>query len=412
MQLLIPFLSDLIAGLVGAAILGVLALLSRKIGHERGCQWANRISLLGWPLLATMLFAAALISAILRGAAGPYIIVLCILLVLAVTSVVLFRFGPQKVRNLQNSLLPYAWQILAGIFFLCTVTFLFINIERSVPNEQIVFVADLADEEIMVFRDVLDDLEPQLGAKVLLMSVDSCRYVARLDKMVASGTMKWDLIAVDNNILGILVKKGLVEEISNYMEYEELIPLTLLPSLRSMLKSEDKFYFAPFRPNVKIVFYNKHKFDQYGLDPPKNWDQLLQVAKVFKEKEDVGRVAIHGYPGKASAVTVIEFVKTAGGNPLTLDDDGSKKAFAFLKELEPYLAPEYVETRFDTANELLIDDEVYLVSNWTYGFKVVVKDAGKKEIKVYSGWNGPESEVHVLGGDVLSIPKGFAFWQY
>ena len=88
-----------------------------------------------------------------------------------------------------------------------------------------------------------------------------------------------------------------------------------------------------------------------------------------------------------------------------MDDDGSKKAFAFLKELEPYLAPEYVETRFDTANELLIDDEVYLVSNWTYGFKVVVKDAGKKEIKVYSGWNGPESEVHVLGGDVLSIPK-------
>lgn len=130
------------------------------------------------------------------------------------------------------------------------------------------------------------------------------------------------------------------------------------------------------------------------------------MARVFREKEGVGRVAIQGYPGSTSAVTVFEFVGAAGGNPLTLDDNGSRKAFTFLQQLEPYLAPEYAETRFDTANELLIDEELYLVSNWTYGIKVVVEDAGKKEIKVYSGWKGPVREVHVLGGDVLAIPKG------
>jgi len=74
--------------------------------------------------------------------------------------------------------------------------------------------------------------------------------------------------------------------------------------------------------------------------------------------------------------------------------------------LEPYLAPEYVETTFNTANELLIDDVLYLVDNWTFGIKVVVEDAGKEEIKAYSGWSGPEGEVHVLGGDVLAVPKG------
>jgi trehalose transport system substrate-binding protein len=46
------------------------------------------------------------------------------------------------------------------------------------------------------------------------------------------------------------------------------------------------------------------------------------------------------------------------------------------------------------------------VSNWTFGMKVVVEDAGKEEIKTYSGWDGPHGEVHVLGGDVLAVPRG------
>ena len=37
---------------------------------------------------------------------------------------------------------------------------------------------------------------------------------------------------------------------------------------------------------------------------------------------------------------------------------------------------------------------------------MVVENAGKKEIKSYPGWQGPEREFHVLGGDLLAVPKG------
>jgi trehalose transport system substrate-binding protein len=405
-EFLADVMSNLVAGLLVAAILTGLVYLSRKLGPKRAQQWANRLRRLGWPLLTFVCFATALMSAIFRGVTGPPLITLAIILVFVSVSFILFRFGPPKIRHLATGMQVYAWQILAGIFFLTTVMLLLIDTGKSPFGDRIVFVIDLADQEMMAFRDVLDELEPQLGSKIFLMSVDSNRHVARLDKMVASGDIKWDLIAVDNNVLGILVKKDLVEELTKYRKYDRLIPLALLPSLRPMLKFEDRFYFAPFRPNVKIAFYNEEKFAQYGLKPPKTWKQLLEVAGVFKEKEGVGRVAIHGYPGKATALTVFEFVKAAGGNPLTLDDDGSKRAFTFLQQLEPYLAPEYAETKFDTANEFLLDDDVYLVSNWTYGIKVVVEHGGKREIKVYSGWRGPAGEVHALGGDVLAVPKG------
>jgi len=187
------------------------------------------------------------------------------------------------------------------------------------------------------------------------MNVDSSRYVARLDKMRASSDMKWDLIALDNNKLGLLAAKDLVEEVPAD-KYTELYPESLMISLLPLRAIEEKFYFVPFRPNVKIAFYNEQKFAEYGLEPPRDWDQLLEVARVFKEKEGVGRVAIQGYPGPAAAVTLFEFVKAAGEDPLTLDDDGSREAVDFLQRLEPYLAPEYVETTFNTANELLIDD--------------------------------------------------------
>ncbi|MFQ5813496.1 MAG: extracellular solute-binding protein [Anaerolineae bacterium] len=357
---------------------------------------------LGWPFLTSVLFATSLMSAIFRGVTGPSVVVLAVLFLLAVALVILPRVGPAKIRRLVRGVWAHPWPILSGIFFLSTLTLL---IGRAIPSERIVFVVDLADQEMMVFREILDDLEPELGADIFLMPVDSSRHVARLDKMVASGTMRWDLVAVDNNMLGILVAKGLVDELSKYIEYDELVPRTLLPAIRPLLQFEDRLYFAPFHPNVKVTFYNQQKFAQYGLKPPKNWDDLIEVARVFKKREGVGRVAIQGYPGRTSALTVFEFVKAAGGNPLTLDDSGSWRAFTFLQELEPYLATEHAEVSFDTANELLIDDEVYLVSNWTYGIKVVIEEAEKKDIKVYSGWSGPEREVHVLGGDVLAIPK-------
>lgn len=401
MELFRSILSSVIAGLVATAIVSALLILARKVGPERAVRWVTKLRRIRWPLLASVFFATSVTSAILRRETDISLVILGVIVLLALTLITPSRFVPDKIARHRSTTQPYRWQILSGMFFLSTVILLLMNVR---PTERIVFAVDLADEEMMVFREILDDLEPQLGAEVFLVHVDSAQFIARLDRLVASGTMGWDLIAVDNNQLGLLVAKELVQDLSEFSA--QLVPQRLLPALRRILRVQDRLYFAPLRPNVKIAFYNELKFAEYGLRPPNTWDQLLEVARVFKEKEGVGRVAIQGYPGKTAAATIFEFVKAAGGNPLTLDDDESRQAFLFLKRLQPYLTTEDVETTFHTANELLIDDQVYLVSNWTYGFKVVVEDLGKQEIKVYSGWKGPEEEVHVLGGDVLAIPRG------
>jgi ABC-type glycerol-3-phosphate transport system substrate-binding protein len=399
--------SDLTAGLVAAAILWAVAWLARRVQPGRARRWAARLRRLRWPLLAWVFLTTALTSAVWRGATGPAVVVLGALLLLAAACVLLRRFGSPTTRRIAGRVERHAWPILAAMFFLSTAMLLFLDIERSVTaGRRVVFVVDLADEEMMALRRILDRLQPRLQAEVFLMHVESDRQVGRLEKMLASGDMRWDLIAVDNSVLALLAKKGLVQDLSEYRHYDRLVPLSLVSSLRSLARREGRFYFVPFRPNVKIGFYNARKFVEYGLTPPQTWEELLHVAKVFKEKEGVERVAIHGYPGKAAAVTAFEFVKAGGGDPLTLDDAGSQHAFRFLQRLKSYLIPDYTDVTFDTANELLIDGEIYLVRNWTYGFKVVVEEAGRREIEVYSGWKGPAGAVHALGGDVLAIPAG------
>lgn len=403
-----PFdvLSDLIAGLAASGIVGGGAVLARRVGWSA----ARRIAKwLGWPAVAAAFFGVPLVLSIIGERWVEAGIVLGVQLAVTVP-ILLLRFGPERFEHaLPAPVQPairfvrrYPWRTLTTLFFLTTITLLALNLasdgDPPPPSERIVFVVSLDDTEMLAFRGILDELEPELGAEIFLMNVDSSRYVARLDDMVA-GDMKWDLIAADNNMLGLLAAKELVQELQAD-EHAKLYPASLMISLLPLRTFEGKFYFVPFRPNVKIAFYNEEKFAEEGLEPPTSWDELLAVAK------DGGRVAIQGHTGPAAAVTLFEFVRAAGGDPLTLDDDGSREAVAFLQELAPYLAPQYPDTQFDTANELLIDDQVYLVDNWTFGIQAAVVSPEKWEIKAYSGWNGPKHERHVLGGDVLAVPKG------
>ena len=409
-DLLPSVVSDLIAGLAASGIVAGGAVFARRVARGTAQRFANW---LGWPAVASAFFGVPLLLTLIDERWVQAAIVLGVQLTVT-APIMLLRFGPEGlhlslpgvIQPLVRFIRAYPWRTLTTVFLLITIVLLALNLRPDGLKGRVVFVVALDDTELLVLRDILDQLEPELGAEVFLMNIDPSRLVARLDSMVAAAAgeeeeanpVKWDLVAVDNNKLGLLAAKELVQELPAE-ELVNLYPASLMISLRPLRAFEGTFYFVPFRPNVKIAFYNEAKLAEEGLEPPQSWDDLLETAK------NGGRVAIQGHPGPAAAVTLFEFVRAAGGDPLTLDDDGSREAIRFLKELAPYI-PGSRTVQFDTANELLIDDQVYLVDNWTFAIKVVVEDFGKEEIKANSGWSGPEQESHVLGGDVLAVPKG------
>jgi trehalose transport system substrate-binding protein len=262
----------------------------------------------------------------------------------------------------------------------------------------------LGETEWEVMKEkVFPIFEKEHNVKIEPTQIEAADLITKLEAMKKAGKMELDIITQDNMQLAQLVEKGLVEDLS---EYRDLIPENVIEGLIPVGEFDGKLYFMPYRPNVEINFYNEKKFKEYGLKPPTNWDELLQVAKTFKEKEGIGRVAIKGTLDGNTTVQLFEFIRQAGGDPLVLNDEGSVKAYTFLKKLWPYLSPDAKKADWNTMNKYLATESVYYGANWPFGVNVIVRDGGKKEVKAHEGFRGPVKASKVLGGEVIGIPVG------
>ncbi|NQU17678.1 MAG: extracellular solute-binding protein [Candidatus Saganbacteria bacterium] len=262
----------------------------------------------------------------------------------------------------------------------------------------------LSDSEWGVLRrEIIPPFEKANNCKIETMQIEAGDLPQMLEAMSSAKRMELDLFAQDNMNLAQLVDRGLVEDLSRY---KKDIPKEVQKNLIGVGIFENILYFMPYRPNVQIVYYNKDAFEKYNLKPPKNWDELLAAAKIFKEKEKVGRVLLKACGSGPTVTQLYEFIVSAGGDPFSFNDPGCIKTFEFLQKLWPYVSRDSLKAKWNTSNDYIARESVYLMQNWPFGINIINKKYKKKNIATYSGFAGPAREAHVIGGEVLGIPRG------
>jgi len=262
----------------------------------------------------------------------------------------------------------------------------------------------MAEQEAQVFRDVVvAGFKQETGGDIEVVNIEAADVIRTLQAQKDSGNVQLDLLVQDNNSLAQLVSNELVEKIP---DAESIMPPTTIEALKPVLQFDGEYWFLPARPNVQITYYNSAKFSDWGLEPPKTWDDLKSTAASIKEKAGVGQVSIQGVTGGAVGVTVTQFLWQAGGDPLKINTDEGAAAFQLMQDLKPDLTPQYPTATFDTTNTYLLNESVVLAQNWPFGVVVIVEQGGKKDILAYSGWEGPKGNALVLGGDVFGIATG------
>jgi hypothetical protein len=94
--------------------------------------------------------------------------------------------------------------------------------------------------------------------------------------------------------------------------------------------------------------------------------------------------------------------------PLILNDDGSVQAFTTLQQLwqDDLLAPESLQSKYDTDVDYLSGETAWMAQNWPFTSATFADQGILGEFTVYAGWAGPVQPAHVIGGEVLGIPKG------
>lgn len=263
----------------------------------------------------------------------------------------------------------------------------------------------MAESEVAVFNEVIvDGFREATGGQIEVANIEAQDVVRTLESQVGSDNVQIDMLVQDNNTLAPLVDGGLVEEIA---DAESVMPASTIESLKEVLQFDGTYYFLPARPNVQITYYNSAKFEQYGIsEPPATWDDLLTAGQTIVDNAGVGQISVQGVAGGPVGVTVTQFLWQGGGDPLEINNDAGQATFQFLKDLKPFLTPQYPTATFDTTNTYLLNESVVLAQNWPFGVNVIVQEGGKEEVLAYAGWEGPAGNALVLGGDVFGIVKG------
>jgi trehalose transport system substrate-binding protein len=267
----------------------------------------------------------------------------------------------------------------------------------------ITFSTSLAETEVAAVEEVVGSFEAQTGAEVKFTQVDSASLPQKLKVEVDSGNHTIQLFAQDNLALASLVEDGLVEDLSD-VEIPDGVNQALIPE-----QFDGVSYFLPYRPNVKVVYVNKGRFDEAGATPPATVEDFVTTAEELKADSGQPKVVLQfeGSSG-AAAVTISEWIVGYGGDPLILNDQGSVDAFTELQQLwqDGLLAQESLQSKYDTDVDYLRGETAWMAQNWPFTSATFADQGILGEFSVYEGWAYPVQPAHVIGGEVLGIPKG------
>jgi trehalose transport system substrate-binding protein len=270
---------------------------------------------------------------------------------------------------------------------------------------------DLAPSEAKAFDDVIipefEKLYPNITVHLTVESAST--MVSTIESLEKGNDVGPTVIAEDNMIIGELLYAG---DLMNLTPYESSIaPSSMIPSMVNLMHYEQSvyhgIYFIPFRGNIPLVWYNKTVFSKLNLPLPQNWTQLMQDAKIIYQKTGVKPVMFQGHGGASTSTELYQWMVQAGGNPFVFNDSGDIKAFTYLDELSTYMNPEYIHGYWGSYKGLA-DGEYYILDyQWPYIYSTMKSEGiNVTNIGFYPGPAGPVNNDHLVGGDVLAIPKG------
>ncbi len=321
---------------------------------------------------------------------------------------------------------PWGWVaavIIVAIVAFSAGYFPFHSSQTSSSKVNVQFYESLASSEATYMNNTLiPQFETEYpGIHVSLVNVGSGQVSTDVLALEKSGKVGNIVAGQDNLEIGQLIYSSSGNVLMNLSNMAPaLMPAGLIPAASSLVNYEKNvfggIYFFPFRGNVPLVFYNKTTFASAGITaPPANYTALMQDAALIKEKTGKNPIMIQGastaggHTGSSTATEMYQMMVQFGGNPLYLNDAGDLHAFQNLYNMSSYLAPAFTTGYWGSYHGLAVGNYSILDYQWPYIYNTLTTSPysmTNSTLGVYSGPAGPVNGNHLLGGDVLFIPKG------
>jgi len=196
-----------------------------------------------------------------------------------------------------------------------------------------------------------------------------------LTSAVASGTSPYDVLDFEDEAAATYSRAGF------FLTLDDLLPPDFWDdfpdTMKSMADVWDKLNGKTFRihHNYEACYswYRKDWFDAKGIQPPKTWDEVANLGKVFTdEAKNVWATEDGMTKGGMMNVYLAYLTKQAGGNPFDVDDKFRTALEYFHKLIYDAKAfnPAALQKNYDQVNADYTEDKVAYFRQWPFFYDV------------------------------------------
>ncbi len=295
----------------------------------------------------------------------------------------------------------------------------YLYISSNRPTTVFFYEALAPNEADFVQHQLIPEFESNNpGTTVIFVNLSGPSDVANVvEALVKGNNVGNSLVGIDNLVVGEVIYANAVTDLTSTLSNIE--PSSLITSAQKMIAYEQQVYggatyFIPFHSNIPLVFYQKAALTAAGIStPPSNTTELLNDAKTLQTWcNTCGPIMFQGGGSDSTATELYQWMVQFGGNPFLLNDTNDVKTFQYLSQLSPYFNPGYTQGYWGTYTGLAqapYGQYQILDYQWPYVYNLLTNATfhmNDSNLGVYPGPSGPANSNHLLGGDVLVIPKG------
>lgn len=194
-------------------------------------------------------------------------------------------------------------------------------------------------------RRLFDEYGKETGVTVRLDAIDYGQLKQKQTLNMGAKTGEYDLVYIQEAWVGEYAKAGYLTPLNNYVANSKLTGggwdfADLAKSGLAIYTVDGSLLALPYFAQTPLLVYDKNALSQAGFAEPKTWDDLLKIAKYFKEKGS--GIALPYRQG--AAITDVLAVLLAGndssffsaGGKLALTQPGVVETVKFMQELGKY----------------------------------------------------------------------------
>jgi ABC-type glycerol-3-phosphate transport system substrate-binding protein len=262
-------------------------------------------------------------------------------------------------------------------------------------------------------RPVLDAWTEKTGYQVELVGGPAAgpEMIAKYAAAFQAGTSPVDVVSDADDSGPTFYQAGWIEPLDDVIPQEtwDDFPKIFNSQIESFHSYEGKRYRVPHEFSIGYFWYRKDWFDQKDIQPPKTWEEFIDIGKAYTGNGVSGTLEALTRP--ALMFVYLAYIAAQAGGNLFKFDEGTADAFQFVYDLihtHKILPEESLGVDYTRQNEAYMQDRVAMMRQWPF-FWGVSRDnmdwfaEGKAEIALPPA--GPAGPRSWWGGWGFSVPR-------